>query len=42
VKAYLTYVVSSNGQAAAAKSAGSAPLSDQLRSTIMPAVSAIS
>jgi phosphate transport system substrate-binding protein len=42
VKAYLNYVVSSGGQAAAAKSAGSAPLSDTLRSTIMPAVSAIS
>lgn len=42
VKAYLSYVVSTDGQAAAAKSAGSAPLSDQLRSTIMPAVSAIS
>jgi phosphate transport system substrate-binding protein len=42
VKAYLSYVVSSDGQAAAAKSAGSAPLSDTLRSTIMPAVSAIS
>jgi len=42
VKGYLNYVVSSDGQQAAAKSAGSAPLTDQLRSTIMPAVNAIS
>ena len=42
VKGYLNYVVSADGQQAAAKSAGSAPLTDQLRSTIMPAVNAIS
>jgi phosphate transport system substrate-binding protein len=42
VKSYLTYVISADGQAAAAKAAGSAPLSDTLRSTIMPAVAAIS
>jgi len=41
LKGYLNYVVSGTGQQAAAKSAGSAPLSDQLRSTIMPAVNAI-
>ncbi len=42
VKAYLSYVIGSDGQAAAAKSAGSAPLSDTLRGTITPAVNAIS
>jgi len=42
LKGYLNYVVSADGQQAAAKAAGSAPMSDQLRSTIMPAVNAIS
>jgi phosphate transport system substrate-binding protein len=42
VKGYLNYVVSADGQQAAAKAAGSAPMSDQPRSAIMPAVSAIS
>lgn len=42
IKAYLTYLLGSDGQAAASKSAGSAPISDTLRSTIMPAVNAIS
>jgi phosphate transport system substrate-binding protein len=41
VKAYLTYIISSDGQAAAAKAAGSAPLSDTLRQAITPAVNAI-
>jgi phosphate transport system substrate-binding protein len=41
LKGYLSYVVSANGQQAAAKAAGSAPMSDQLRTTIMPAVNAI-
>lgn len=41
VKAYLTYVVSSDGQAAASKAAGNAPLSDDLRTQITPAISAI-
>jgi hypothetical protein len=35
-------MVSADGQQAAAKAAGSAPMSDQLRSTIMPAVNAVS
>jgi len=42
LKGYLNYVVSADGQQAAAKAAGSAPMSDQLRSTIMPAVNAVS
>jgi phosphate transport system substrate-binding protein len=42
VKAYLGYVVSADGQAAAAQAAGSSPLSDALRTTITPAVNAIS
>ena len=42
VKAFLTYVTSKEGQEAAAKSAGSAPLSDSLRSQITPAIQAIS
>jgi phosphate transport system substrate-binding protein len=41
IKSYLTYIVSADGQAAAAKAAGSAPLSDTLRSSITPAVGAI-
>jgi phosphate transport system substrate-binding protein len=41
VKSYLTYIISAEGQAAAAKAAGSAPLSDTLRSSITPAVNAI-
>ena len=42
LKAYVGYIVSSDGQAAAAKAAGSAPLSDALRTAITPAVNAIS
>lgn len=42
VKAYASYVVSSEGQQAAASKAGSAPLSDAVRSAITPAVNAIS
>ncbi|MFR9676871.1 phosphate ABC transporter substrate-binding protein PstS [Streptomyces sp. TR06-5] len=42
VKGYLSYMVSEDGQAAAADAAGSAPLSDELRKQIMPAVEAIS
>jgi phosphate transport system substrate-binding protein len=42
LKSYLNYVISSDGQAAAAKAAGSAPISDGLRSMITPAVNAIS
>jgi phosphate transport system substrate-binding protein len=42
VKAYLSYVVSPEGQDAAAKAAGSAPLSDALRTQIAPAVAVIS
>ena len=39
---YLNYLVSADGQQAAAKSAGSAPMSDGLRNMIMPAVNAVS
>ena len=42
VKAYFTYITSTDGQAAAAKAAGSAPLSSAVSSAITPAVSAIS
>ena len=42
VKGYLTYVVSSDGQAAAAKTAGSAPLSSALSSDATDAVKQIS
>ncbi len=42
VKAYFTYITSADGQAAAAKAAGSAPLSTAVTSAITPAVSAIS
>lgn len=41
VKAYFDYMISPEGQQAAAKSAGSAPLSDALRQQIQPAVDAI-
>ena len=42
VKGFLTYTTSADGQQAAAKAAGSAPLPDALRSQIAPAVSGIS
>nr|WP_245325361.1 phosphate ABC transporter substrate-binding protein PstS [Microbacterium amylolyticum] len=42
VKTYLEYVVSAEGQEAAAEYAGSAPLSDSLRETVLGAISAIS
>jgi phosphate transport system substrate-binding protein len=41
VKGYLGYVISAEGQEAAAKNAGSAPISDAVRSKIQPAVDAI-
>ncbi len=41
VKALLSYIISPEGQDAAAQSAGSAPISDRLRSQIEPAVEAI-
>lgn len=41
VRGYLSYVISSDGQAAAADNAGSAPISSQLRQQIQPAVDAI-
>jgi phosphate transport system substrate-binding protein len=41
VKAYLTYVVSADGQKVAADTAGAAPLSDGLRSQITPAIDGI-
>ena len=41
VKGFLTYTTSADGQQAAAQAAGSAPLSDELRSQITPAVSGI-
>ena len=41
VKALLNYIVSPEGQDAAASNAGSAPISDQIRSQIQPAVDAI-
>ena len=41
VKGFLTYTTSADGQQAAAQSAGSAPLSDALRSQITPAVTGI-
>jgi len=41
VKGYLSYVISADGQKAAADAAGNAPISDQLRTKIMPAVEAI-
>ena len=42
VKAYMNYVISTTGQQAAATKAGSAPLSDAIRTAITPAVNAIS
>ena len=41
VKALLNYIVSPEGQDAAASNAGSAPISDQIRNQIQPAVDAI-
>lgn len=41
VKALFTYVASKEGQEAAAKNAGSAPISDALRATLKPAIDAI-
>ena len=42
VKAYLSYVVSEEGQATAAEAAGSAPISDSLRERAQSAIDAIS
>jgi phosphate transport system substrate-binding protein len=41
VKGLLNYIISADGQDAAASNAGSAPISDQLRQQIQPAVDAI-
>ncbi|HSU09247.1 MAG TPA: phosphate ABC transporter substrate-binding protein PstS [Pseudonocardia sp.] len=41
VKGFLTYTTSADGQQAAAQAAGSAPLSDELRTQITPAVTGI-
>jgi phosphate transport system substrate-binding protein len=41
LKSYLTYVTGTDGQAASAKAAGSAPLSDSIRTKIAPAIAAI-
>ncbi len=41
VRSYFEYVISEEGQKAAAKAAGSAPISDALRKKLMPAVNAI-
>ena len=41
VKGFLTYTTSAEGQQAAAKAAGSAPLPDELRTQITPAVTGI-
>jgi phosphate transport system substrate-binding protein len=41
VKALYDYIISTEGQDAAAKNAGSAPISDTLRQQIQPAVDAI-
>ena len=41
VKGYFTYMTSPEGQQAAAQAAGSAPLSDALRTQITPAITAI-
>ncbi|WP_307874531.1 phosphate ABC transporter substrate-binding protein PstS [Frankia nepalensis] len=41
VKAYLTYVVSEEGQAAAAENAGSAPISDTQRTNALKGIAAI-
>ena len=37
----MNYIISAEGQDAAASNAGSAPISDQIRSQIQPAVDAI-
>ncbi|PXY34514.1 phosphate ABC transporter substrate-binding protein PstS [Prauserella sp. PE36] len=42
VKSYFNYMISAEGQKASADAAGSAPISDQLRQQIKPAVDAIS
>lgn len=42
VKGYLSYIISEDGQNAAAENAGSAPISDSLREKITPAIDAIS
>ncbi|MFT4232840.1 MAG: phosphate ABC transporter substrate-binding protein PstS [Leucobacter sp.] len=42
VKAYFEYIVSEDGQATAAEAAGSAPISDDLRSKVQTAIDAIS
>ena len=41
VKAFFTYVASQEGQAAASENAGSAPISEELRTDVVSAVSAI-
>ena len=41
VKAFLTYVASEAGQEAAAKNAGSAPISDALRTDVQASIDAI-
>ncbi len=41
VKGYLSYVISAEGQKTAASAAGSAPISDALRSKIQPSVDSI-
>ncbi len=41
VKGYLSYVISPEGQDAAAQNAGSAPISDAIRTKAQPAVEAI-
>ena len=42
IKGYLGYIISAEGQDAAAENAGSAPISDDLREQLQPAVDAIS
>ncbi|GAB3485801.1 phosphate ABC transporter substrate-binding protein PstS [Amycolatopsis cihanbeyliensis] len=42
VKALFSYIVSKEGQQASAEAAGSAPISDKLRSRVQPAIDAIS
>jgi phosphate transport system substrate-binding protein len=42
VKAFFSYIISEEGQQTAAENAGSAPISDQLRQQVQPAVDAIS
>ncbi len=41
MKSYFNYMISPEGQQAAADNAGSAPISDALREEIQPAVDAI-